>query len=139
MNNLKFVHILHNLYKILRFKNGRTHLKIYIRCINWNTSLIAWMKKCHMDRRQYESRHLVPMFLGHPVHMHLKTHICWMFLIFVCFKYKGIKWFIYFWNCSGRILAYKGRTSFVYHYGFSRSTYFHLLIAPIEGFITLIG
>jgi len=27
----------------------------------------------------------------------------------------------------------------LWHYSFSKSQYFHLLIAPIEGFITLIG
>ena len=31
------------------------------------------------------------------------------------------------------------RTPLYAHYSFSRLKYFHLLIAPIEGFITLIG
>ena len=31
-----------------------------IRCLSWNTAIIVFMKKCHMDRRLYE------MFIGTP-------------------------------------------------------------------------
>ena len=32
----------------------------------WNTAIILFMKKCHMDRRRYKSRHLIPMFIKTP-------------------------------------------------------------------------
>ena len=34
------------------------------RCLSWNTAIIVFMKKCRMDRRRYESRHWIPMFIG---------------------------------------------------------------------------
>ena len=40
-------------------------------------------------------------------------------------------------NSFKSLSAYQDQV--VYHYSFSRSKYFHLLKAPIEGFITLIG
>ena len=57
---------------ILKYKNVRPHFEIsrpgasYIRCFNWNTAIIVVMKKYCMDRRQYKSRHLIPMFIGTP-------------------------------------------------------------------------
>ena len=34
----------------------------YIRCLSWNSAIIVFKQK--MERRQYKSRHLIPMFLG---------------------------------------------------------------------------
>ena len=35
--------------------------------VTWNTAIIV-LKKCHMDRRRYKSRHLISCLLGHPVY-----------------------------------------------------------------------
>ena len=37
-----------------------------IRCLNWNTVQIVFINKYPMDRRQYKSRHIIPMFIVKP-------------------------------------------------------------------------
>ena len=37
-----------------------------IRCLNWNTEQIVFINKYPMDRRQYKSRHIIPMFIVKP-------------------------------------------------------------------------
>ena len=38
-----------------------------IRCVNCRKlQLLCSSKKCHMDRRRYKRRHLIPMFIGTP-------------------------------------------------------------------------
>ena len=37
-----------------------------IRCLDWNTEIIVFMKKFRMDRRRYKSCHWIPMFIGTP-------------------------------------------------------------------------
>ena len=42
---------------------------------NWNAAINMLMKKCRMVRWKYKSRHLIPMFLGHPVYTVIRLHL----------------------------------------------------------------
>ena len=45
-------------YKILKISKPGD---FDIRCLNWNTAITVFMKKCHMNRRRYRHRHLIPI------------------------------------------------------------------------------
>ena len=73
LNQLKFVQILQYLCHHWRYKMVDLILKISgpgvsdIRCVNCRKlKLLCSSKKCHMDRRRYKRRHLIPMFIGTP-------------------------------------------------------------------------
>ena len=70
LNKIKWIKICTNFAISLsinwRYKNDRPeNLKTRrFRCLSWNIAIMVFIKKCHMDRRRYKSRHLIAILIG---------------------------------------------------------------------------